>query len=274
MIDILYDEVEEFEPISITDELIKREKELNLNRLSNEKKDTLRLSKIDDTWYFCKRIREEYIEYLINELIGMYYARLINAKTVNYLIRVRNNKNTGKKEIYLLSENFWCPNSIDVCKVIRLNKEDIGYIDQPLKLYNFGHIRSDEFDSDLMKMTGIDLVMHQTDRSCVSNTSLLNIDGKILLNKLFDFEFAYGLGSENNYSNPFLVVKRTEEGVIALLETFKCAYPIFKEILDVDLKEILSLIQENYPVLLDERYKETLLRRDKSYRNSFVKVLK
>lgn len=280
MINILYDKVQEFKLCILPPKVLNNPKKYNLGHIE-EIINHVNLSYDSGKFYFCKNPGYPvYLKGLLNELIGMYYARLLDIDTVEYTIKRRCNRDFYRNNVYLLSENFWNSNHLDVKNLIVPN-DQVGINEnnsnQKLRVVDLSRIASDLLIEDIIKMTSIHLVMRQDD-SNMTNFCFRRENGVIRLGKLFDYEHAYFMGPENYsgplmYSNPFLDVEISKDGFKELIDMFPIAYSIFKALIDIEYRFILNEIEKNYPIQIDDNYKDELASKDEEIRKIMKKVL-
>lgn len=265
------------EVIRFDNEPISKAERLMFNVPRTMKYSTNNIVKIDGKYYYAKRCTATS---LIKELIGSYYAQLIGAHSVDYLI---GKSNTEVSYLYVLSEVFW---------------KDGYYYSTPLqtasmrpddsRVYSKGwdrffvcetsvldFINSPELTDSVMKMTAVDIKTGQVDR--FDYNVVLRRSDIIEMEKLYDFGNSYmedvGYAIQNCYYNPFLIVKRNTISLWGLAHRYPQICESAAILSSVPLYDALKDIEKRFNISIEDRDISGCIELDKQY-SKYLRKLK
>lgn len=256
---------------------ISRAEQVLFNVPHSMKYSTDNIINIDGKYYYAKRCTTTS---LIKELIGSYYAHLIGADSVDYLIGKSNDENRG---FYALSEVFWkdgyyysTPFQTTGMKpddsIIYRKGLNTLYICETSVLDFFN---SPELASGVMKMTALDIKTGQIDR--FDYNVVLRSDGFIEMEKLYDFGNSYiedaGYAIYNCYYNPFLIVKRNTVSLWGLAHRYPQICESAAILSGVPLYDALKDIEKRFNISIEDRDIPGFIELDKQY-TKYLRKLK
>ena len=215
--------------------------------------------------YISKHIYFE--EEIINELIGSYLSKLIGLESVDYKVGFYNDS------LYALSELFYDDNyDYEYVKQIYFS-EDINNLKK--KLFKddipeqFPYIRD-----KIIKLALLDIKMCQCDRC--SNTNIMIKKSKVSnytdLAPIYDFSDSYPKSFADEqliiYYNTYLTLRKNKESLLLFLKKYPQAKDTLYKLANLDMKNILSDIENQQEIIIDESIKEYLVKQDN--KNSMV----
>lgn len=255
---------------------IPKTEQLRFNVPHSMRYSTNNIVKIDGKYYYAKRCSTTT---LIKELVGSYYAKIVGADCVDYLI---GKSNTSLSCLYVLSEVFW---------------KDGYYYSTPLQatgmrpddsvIYKKGlsslyvcetsvldFLNSSQLADSVMKLTAVDIKTGQVDR--FDYNVILRRDDAFEMENIYDFGNSYiedtGYAIHNCYYNPFLIVKRNTLSLWGLAHK----YPQFREsaatLSEIPLYDALKDIEKRFNIGIEDKDITGYIDLDKQYSKYLRKV--
>ena len=198
------------------------------------------LIELKDGYYYTKDIKEKK---LCNEIIGRYLCHKVALETT---------------PLELLLD-------LDDLKIVTPNyrKEDKVYIrpDDDKKVIYSSSLNVDklflldkEYQKEQFKLIAIDMMMEQTDRYGCNMEEIIENDKKHLA-PVIDFSLSFDFFTK--YHNPYANIPKTVKSLDKFLDIFSEAYPYFSSIFETDASELVSYIEDNYPIKIESKIVKT-----------------
>lgn len=261
------------EVIQFDNVTIPKTEQLRFNVPRSMRYSTNNIVKIDGKYYYAKRCSASS---LIKELIGSYYAQMVGADCVDYLI---GKSNTSLSYLYVLSEVFWKDGyyySTPLQTTGMRPDDSVIYKKGLSSLYVCETSVLDFLNSPLladsaMKLTAVDIKTGQVDR--FDYNVVLRRDDSLEMEKIYDFGNSYiedtGYALHNCYYNPFLIVKRNTISLWGLTHKYPqfresaatlCEIPLYDALKDIEKRFNISIEDKDIPgcIELDKQYSKYL----------------
>lgn len=234
--------------------------------------------KINGKYYYSKICTNRE---LINELIGTYLCKLVGLDVVDYQIGISTNC-TYSKHYYALSEIFYRNNYF-----YSTVRDYFDMIPDDTRVYSDGidsffncetsvldMVNDKELEEAVLKMTSVDMKMGQIDRHNYNVMLRLAMNGKVELEKLYDFGCAYDDDPPYPefycYDNPFLIVRKNFFSLNRLASRYPYIIRCAKLLSDIPLYDVLKEIEKRFSLSIEDKDITGYLDMDKE----FSKVLR
>ncbi len=236
--------------------------------ISQNKQLLERLIHHNDTLYFIKITSKTE---LLNELIGVYLAKLIGLNTVNYEIATIGNS------LYVASPLFYEPNHLyqtctehyktSATKVLVREKE--GIVPKLLPISVLKVIDNPELLDDILKLIALDLKMDQYDRHNL-NVTLDTYDGTTTLAPTYDYSASYYYHTDR-YNNPFVIINRRSINIWFFAQMYPHIKPYLKTLKETPITDILEQIAKDFDINITNKEYDTYNQKDKQISRTLIK---
>ena len=209
------------------------------------------LRELSDGYYYAKRQSEIRI---CNEIIGRYLCNRIGLETTDLDLLLDENK------IKIATPNY--------------RKQNLKYQCQSDDTELFKHqydvrrlnILPKSYQKEQCKLISIDMMMKQWDRHS-KNMEEVIVGDSLHLTPVIDFENSFSHDPYFVYDNPYVTLPKDFINIDRFLNDFPEAYRCFLEVFDIEVDELISYIESNYPIKVSdeikERYERTISKNQK-----------
>lgn len=232
--------------------------------------------KIDGEYYHAKEVS---VREMLNELIGSYYSNLVGLDAVQYKIGIIGDKMYALSKVFFQKGfTYLYPN-----KYFDMTMGSTGnQIEERKKLTFFfeasmlDRLNTQEARDSILKMSAVDLKMNQADRHTY-NIIFRIIDGRVYIEKIFDFGWAYDIYPTDSYSslyyeNPFIIVRKD----YVSLSSLAIQHPLFRSsiqrLCEVPVGDVLREIEKANNVTISKEDYKYYRSKDKEYTKILRKV--
>lgn len=229
--------------------------------------------KIDGKYYYSKECANKE---LINELIGTYLCELVGLDVVDY--RIGRLTNCDYSDCYYaLSEIFYRNNYFYVTArdYFDMIPDDTRVYSENIdRLFNCETSVLDQVDNydlvkSVLKMSAVDMKMGQIDRHNYNVMLRLAMNGKVEMEKLFDFGCSYDddppYPEFHCYDNPFLIVRKNFISLNRLANRYPQIIKYASLLSDIPLYDVLKEIEKRFHILIEDRDIPGYMNMDKDY---------
>lgn len=98
------------------------------------------------------------------------------------------------------------------------------------------------------------MMMEQTDRYGCNMEEVIENDKKNLA-PVIDFSLSFDFFTR--YHNPYVNIPKTVKSLDKFLDIFPEAYPYFSSIFETDASELVSYIEDSYPIKIESKIVKT-----------------
>ena len=236
--------------------------------------------KINGKYYYSKVCTNKE---LINELIGTYLCKLVGLDVVDYQIgRLANCASSNN--YYALSEIFYRNNYF-----YSTVRDYFDMIPDDTKVYSKGiyslfncetsvldMVSDKKLEEAVLKMSSVDIKMGQIDRHNYNVMLRLAMNGKVELEKLYDFGCAYDDDPPYPefycYDNPFLIVRKNFISLNRLAVRYPYIIKSAKLLSEVPLYDVLKEIEKRFSIYIEDKDIPGYLDMDKEFSKVLRKI--
>lgn len=236
--------------------------------------------KINGKYYYSKVCTNKE---LINELIGTYLCKLVGLDVVDYQIGRLANCDSSNN-YYALSEIFYRNNYF-----YSTVRDYFDMIPDDTKVYSEGidslfncetsvldMVSDKKLEEAVLKMSSVDIKMGQIDRHNYNVMLRLAMNGKVELEKLYDFGCAYDDDPPYPefycYDNPFLIVRKNFISLNRLAARYPYIIKSAKLLSEVPLYDVLKEIEKRFSIYIEDKDIPGYLVMDKEFSKVLRKI--
>ena len=199
------------------------------------------LIELSDGYYYAKKKDEVKI---CNEIVGRYLCNKLGLETTSLDLLLDRDK------LKMVTPNY--------------RKEELKYQyqkDDADKLFKHQYdierlkILPKAYQTEQYKLIAIDMMMEQWDRHG-KNMEEVIVGDSLHLTPVIDFENSFSLNPCFVYDNPYVTLPKDFTNIDRFLTDFEESYRYFLEVFDVEVDELISYIENNYPIEVPDKIKE------------------